>query len=240
MEEVVCFDVFSFCIYLWTLSVLLCLAVYIQLFVCVDVCLCVFSLASWIALSHHMLLIVSAAQTVFFGGALIFLQLLHIKTVSLCLQNYFISTLSRRRSSFVSVVSALNEKHTQMSLDSFHLTLQKISFLFNQFSLLSSLVFLKRVRHFLMQWYYFNLLPIYHNYRAYYKLWDSLLSNILMHRTSACGAFSQDLMFLVFLPFSVVFKKTCFQSNPICFKNLLENETRQNDVEKLHSGFYLL
>ncbi len=81
---------------------LVCLGVHIQLFVCmcvcvymcVDVCLCVFSLASWIALSHHMLLIVSAAQTVFFGGALIFLQLLNIKTMSLSLQNYFISTLS--------------------------------------------------------------------------------------------------------------------------------------------------
>lgn len=47
-----------------------------------------------------------------------FLQLLHIKTVSHALQNYFISTLSLR---LVPVVSVHNEnKHAEMLLDSFH------------------------------------------------------------------------------------------------------------------------
>lgn len=102
--------------------------------VCVDVCPCVFSLASWIALSHHMLLILSAAQTVFFWRRCDFFCSSSTSKPCHALSRTILFPLSPSRlSSFVSVVSALAEKHTQMSLNSFHLTLQKISFLISHF-----------------------------------------------------------------------------------------------------------
>lgn len=121
----VCFDVFSICIYLWTV----CLGVCIQLFVCVCGCLplCVLISGLDCSVAPHAPHRFCSSHSAFLAALLIFLSTTPPN------QNHF--TLSPELFYFHPLSTSclfcsrhLGEKHTQTSLDSFHLTLQKISF----------------------------------------------------------------------------------------------------------------
>ncbi len=105
------------------------------MYVCVDVWLCALSLASWISLSYHMPLILSAAQTLFsWRRSDCSAAPPHQNRVTLSPQQFYFLSLSPSLSLSLPHVLPLlfqsplsSVKNTRLFLDSFHLTLQNVS-----------------------------------------------------------------------------------------------------------------